>query len=264
MRWLGPHLPELQCVSASRLLREIRLVKSKEELDLIRKADQFSDEGMQIYKNAVKSGKTLIELETEVTHKTAVKAAEKYPEYLINVRVIHLQGIDEVGFVWNRSGYDGKKINGRDCLLANIVVMFNAYRVENERTFFVGEPTDRQKRIINVLTEAQREGIKMCVAGNKVSDIDSACMNIIEEAGYGDYVTHRTGHGMGLSGHEYWLDMPFNHRIMRAGMVTSVEPSIAILGYGGFHHSDTVIVGDREPEVVTKSSKNLEDLIIRA
>jgi len=263
-KWLGPHLPDLQCVDSSLLLREMRLVKCKEELDLIRKAGELSDKAMETYKNAVKVGKTLIELETETAYKISVNAAEKYPEYLIKITLGHLQGVGETGIIWNRSGYDGRKIKFGDQLIVYILVKFNAYSAENERMFFVGELTDKQKRIANIITEAHRKGIAACVAGNKVSDIDSACIRVIEEAGYGDYVPHRSGHGMGLGVHEYWLDMPFNHRIMKAGMVTSVEPSIGILGYNGFHHSDTVIIGDQEPEVVTKYSKNLEDLIVKA
>ena len=49
----------------------------------------------------------------------------------------------------------------------------------------------------------------MCVAGNKVSDIDAVSLKVIEDAGFGDYVFHRTGHGIGLGGHEYCDDMPF-------------------------------------------------------
>lgn len=56
--------------------------------------------------------------------------------------------------------------------------------------------------------------------------------------------------------------MPFNHRIMEPGMVMSVEPALFVYDLGGFRHSDTVIIGKDKPEVATKYTKELEDLII--
>jgi Xaa-Pro aminopeptidase len=73
---------------------------------------------------------------------------------------------------------------------------------------------------------------------------------------------HRTGHGKGLAGHEYFDDMAFNHRKLKEGMVTSVEPGIYIYGFGGFRHSDTVIVGKNKPENTTQYTKKIEDLTV--
>lgn len=261
--WVKPHLPELECVDASRLLREMRVVKCEEELDLIRKAGEFSDWCMEKYKEAVKVGKSWIGLEAEVAHIMAEEAAERYPEYLMSLMAVHPGIGEDTGLMWYPGGYHGKKIRKGDQLVIMMLVRFNGYGVENERTFFVGEPTDKQRKLMGVVNEAQKRGVEACIAGNKVSDIDSAAQKVIEDAGYGDYIVHRTGHGIGLGVQEYWLNMAFDHRVMKAGMVTSVEPSIAIYGYGGFHHSDTVIIGEEEPEPATKYTKELEDLIIR-
>ena len=62
----------------------------------------------------------------------------------------------------------------------------------------MGKPIEKQKRFFEVMSEAQRRGVEMCVAGNKVSDIDAVALKVIEDAGFGDYVFHRTGHGIGL------------------------------------------------------------------
>jgi Xaa-Pro dipeptidase len=96
----------------------------------------------------------------------------------------------------------------------------------------------------------------------KKSRLDAAALKVIEDVGFGDYVFHRTAHGIGLGGHEYWDDSSFNHRIMKPGMVTSVEPALYVYGLGGFRHSDTVIIGKDKPEVTTKYTKGLKDLII--
>lgn len=95
-----------------------------------------------------------------------------------------------------------------------------------------------------------------------MADIDSAGQRVYEAAGLGDYVFHRTGHGIGIGGHEYPDDMAFNYRPLVAGMVFSSEPALFIPGVGGFRHSDTVIVGKERPEPVTNYSRRLEDLIV--
>jgi Xaa-Pro aminopeptidase len=99
------------------------------------------------------------------------------------------------------------------------------------------------------------------ITGNPVSRADEAAQAVIEAAGFGDNINHRTGHGVGIIGHEYPEDMPFLHRPFMAREVYSAEPGIYIYGVGGFRHDDTVIVGDK-PEVLNKRSKALEDQIV--
>ena len=261
--WVKPHLPDLEVVDASKLLREMRLVKDEYELDLLRKSGDISDWAQDKMKEAIKPGKSHVEIGAEVAYAIAVEAARRYPSDVSIRPSAGFTGTGPEGAMphgW--CSPSGRKIQKGDSLLNGIGCGFNGYSVENERTWFVGRPTEKQKRFFEVMSEAQRKGVEMCVAGNKVSDIDAAALKVIEGAGFGDYVFHRTGHGMGLGGHEYWDDMAFNHRIMEPGMVTSVEPAIFVFGHGGYRHSDTVIVGKDKPEVLTKYSKELEDLII--
>ncbi len=94
------------------------------------------------------------------------------------------------------------------------------------------------------------------VTGNALASVDAAALAVIETAGYGPNVIHRTGHGIGIAGHEFPDDMAFNPRPLMANEVYSAEPGLYIYGLGGFRHDDTVIVG-AEPEVVTKAPKDL-------
>ncbi|MCS7364090.1 MAG: Xaa-Pro peptidase family protein [archaeon GB-1867-035] len=262
-RKIGLFLPELEIIDSSKLLREMRLIKCKEELDLIRKAGELSDIGQEFFKEAIEPGKTLLEIGAEVTYKLVKEATKRYPNYHIRVGAGGTGYGPFAAMPHGPGGYSGRKIKEGDVIVNGIGVRLNMYGVENERTFIVGKPTEKQKRFFEIATKAQVEALKMCVEGNKVSDIDAVAQKIIEEAGYGDYIMHRTGHGIGLGGHEYWDDMAFNHRILKAGMVTSVEPGIYVYGFGGFRHSDTVIVGKTEPEPATKYTKELEDLTVR-
>ncbi len=262
-RRLKPQLPDVNFEDASRLLREMRVAKCEEELDLIRKAGAISDWGQIRYKDAITVGKRWIELNAEVSYLMAKEAAERYPDYQVNVSAGGTGMSIFSALPHGPGGYSGRKIQKGDVIVNGTTARLNYYGVENERTYIVGEPTEKQRRVFNVMLEAQLKGVEMCVEGNKLSDIDAVAQKVIEDAGYGDYIMHRTGHGMGLAGHEYWDDMAFSHRKLKAGMVTSVEPGIYIYGEFGVRHSDTVIVGKDKPEVVTGYTKDLEYLTVR-
>jgi Xaa-Pro aminopeptidase/Xaa-Pro dipeptidase len=100
------------------------------------------------------------------------------------------------------------------------------------------------------------------VAGEPLCEVDAAAQAVIEQAGLGRYIIHRTGHGIGIAGHEEPADMAFNPRPLLAGEVLSSEPGIYIYGLGGFRHDDTVIVGLNGPEVVTTTTLALEEMVL--
>lgn len=257
---IGPYLPDLKCVNASNILREMRLIKCEEELNLIRNAAELTDWGQNKYFELASVGKRIYAHDTEVTHLIAVEATEKYPDYLINIRS-HAQDGGPYSAGGGYGGYRGYKIQKGDSIIYNCILSLNGYHSENERTMFIGEPTKKQRKAFEVMVEAHEKGIAMCVEGNKVSDIEAAAQGVIEKAGFGEYMTHRVGHGMGLSGHENWLNAGYNHMKMKAGMVCSVEPGFYFYLDSGYRHSDTVVVGKNEPEVVTKSTKDPDELI---
>jgi Xaa-Pro aminopeptidase len=143
-----------------------------------------------------------------------------------------------------------------------IVARLSGLVVESERTLFVGKPNDRQVSAFAAATEACEAAAEQMVAGTPVSHADAAAQAVYDKAGFGEYINHRTGHGVGIIGHEYPEDMPFLHRPFMENEVYSSEPGIYIYGLGGFRHDDTVVVGKKKPEVLTKRSKKLEDQIV--
>src|SRR5260370_23663950 len=96
-------------------------------------------------------------------------------------------------------------------------VRLNGMMTENERTFVVGKPSNEQAALYETARAANEAGAAAAVAGNPVSAIDAAAQAVIEKAGFGECILHRTGHGMGGQRHEYPDDMPFCHRALLAG-----------------------------------------------
>jgi Xaa-Pro aminopeptidase len=97
------------------------------------------------------------------------------------------------------------------------------------------------------------------IVGTPVAEVDAAAQRVIEQHGFGEHIMHRTGHGMGIAGHEFPEDMAFNYRPLIEHEVYSCEPGVYIYGVGGFRQDDTVVVGKTQPEVLTKRSKRIED-----
>ena len=137
-----------------------------------------------------------------------------------------------------------------------VFIRVNGLMVENERTWFCGKPSDEQRLAFDVAAEAQRAAIAELVPGRPVCAFDAAALRVFERCGYADRVIHRTGHGVGLAGHEFPDDTAFNQRPLEKNEVFSAEPGIYILSVGGFQHDDTVIVSD-PPEAVTHHPKDI-------
>lgn len=263
----GPisRVPELlrgnvELVQMEMAMRGLRMVKHEEELELIRQAGLLSDFGQECFKANIKPGRFVQELDYSVAAQILAEAGRRFPGEHVEVRIHTETGPDSAAPHGNGAP-TGARIQTGHVLVNVLIVRLNGLVVENERTWFCGRPSDEQVKAFLVAKEAQEAAIAQMVTGNSLANVDAAALSVIERAGYGEYVIHRTGHGIGIAGHEFPDDMPFNPRPLMANEVYSAEPGIYIFGLGGFRHDDTVIVGE-QPEVVTHTPKDLDSQIV--
>ena len=149
-------------------------------------------------------------------------------------------------------------------LVANVILRLNGMVVENERTLFCGPPADpRHAGLYEAALAANRAACVRFVAGTPVAEADRAACAAIEAAGFADHVFHRTGHGIGMKGHEYPDDMAYLERPFLEREVYSCEPGIYVHGLGGYRIDDTVIVGRNAPEEVLRTPRDLDWAIVR-
>jgi len=257
-------LSQTTIVDASELLQEMRLIKCKEELDLIRKCGPISDLGQKILMSEIRVGKAQLEIGADAVKNMQREVATKYLDAAAEIRAMVMGTGPVFSPMPHTTRGMGRKVKKGDSLIDITAVRLNAYGVENERTFIIGKPTEKQAKIFRAMVEAQKEALKLQKPGNKLSNVDAAAQKVIENAGYGDYIMHRTYHGIGLGGHEYPYYTAFMDRKIMPGMVLSCEPGIYIPGFGGFRHSDTVIVTEEGPELATKFPRDLESLTVKA
>ena len=138
---------------------------------------------------------------------------------------------------------DDSKGKHGDCVILDIGGMWKNYASDMTRTVFIGEVSERQKEIYNIVLEANKRGIEMAKPGNKMSDVDKACRDYITEKGFGEYFTHRTGHSIGLEDHEVGDVSLVNDEIIEVGQCFSVEPGIYLYDEGiGVRIEDIVLI----------------------
>lgn len=110
------------------------------------------------------------------------------------------------------------------------------------RTFGVGEVNPEQEKIHKIVQEANAAARAMAKPGIPCGDVDKTARDVIEKAGYGEYFIHRTGHGLGMEGHEEPYMRADNPMLLETGMTFTIEPGIYIPGKDGARVEDDVVV----------------------
>lgn len=137
------------------------------------------------------------------------------------------------------------------------------YASDITRTIVVGKPTQRQTEVWNLEKKAQDAAFAAMKIGAPCEVVDAAARKVIEDAGFGkNYglpgLPHRTGHGIGLEGHEWTNFVKGNTTKIAPGMCFSDEPTISIPGEFGIRLEDCVYIGDDGPHFFTKQSISIE------
>jgi len=243
-------------------LVDARAVKAPEELALMRGAAALTDFGQEAFFELARPGALIAEVDAETVRRMRVEAARRFPGSDVAARAFSLTGPASAAPHGTGAGSDARIERGHG--IVNIIIAsLGGYVVENERTLFVGAPSDAQRAAYACIREAQAAAVAACVPDAPVAGIDRAALAVIERHGYLDHVHHRAGHGIGLRGHDLPEDMGFNERPLRAGEVYTIEPGIYLWGVGGFRIDDTVVVGD-PPELLTSTPRDLEGVTLPA
>jgi Xaa-Pro aminopeptidase len=141
----------------------------------------------------------------------------------------------------------------------DIGALWDGYCSEMTRTVCLGPAPDRLKEIYAVVLQAQTAAEAALKPGMTGQQADKVARDVIVAAGFGDYFTHSTGHGIGLEVHEPpWVSPGKGEHELLPGMVFSVEPGIYLPGWGGVRIEDLVVMTEQGAEVLAQSHKRLE------
>lgn len=237
-------------VNGSHIVDYVRIIKDEEEKAILRESSRLNDLVMEELIPWVGKGLTEKELNDKVRE---IYKKHGITEVSFDPITAYAKGAADPHHVTD----DTKGKHG-DCVVLDIGGFYNNYASDMTRTVFLGEVSERQKEIYNIVLEANLRGIAAAKPGNKMCDVDLAARNYIEEKGYGEYFTHRTGHSIGLEDHEFGDVSSVNEDIIKPGQAFSVEPGIYLPDEGiGVRIEDIVIVTEDGCEVLNKFTKDI-------
>lgn len=233
----------------SRLITSLRTVKSDDEIVKIEKAQRIAESAFDDILKFIKVGRTEREIALRLDSLMLEYGAEA-----MSFETIVLSGK-------NTSMPHGvpsdKRVDSGDFVLMDFGAVYDGYHSDMTRTVCVGEPTDKQRKVYDIVLTAQKESIKRAKAGLRGSQLDSVARDIITNEGYGDCFGHSLGHGVGLEIHEYPNASPNSDCELLGNSVVTIEPGIYIAGEFGVRIEDFVVLKEDGCINLTKAPKEL-------
>ena len=231
-------------------LLDIRAIKAQEEIDAMQEAVNISEQALHKLMSQVKVGMTEAEIGSELSRILSDLGSEGEAFHPLvqtgpNSAVPHGNTTDRV-------------LNEGEFLLIDFGGKKQGYPADITRTFCFGEPSDELQKIFDTVVAANEAAIKVAKAGVTCGDVDKAARDVIEAAGYGEYFIHRTGHGLGLEGHELPQIASGVDDKLEVGMVFTVEPGIYVPDLGGVRIEDDVVVLENGVKILTSYPKTLK------
>lgn len=241
--------PEATFFRLDEQLNGMRNIKSEDELEKLRTAAQLADYAIEVGCKEIAEGKTELEILMAIEFAMKKKGAEK-----MSFDTMVLSGPKTA----SPHGTPGdRKIQKGDFILFDLGVVYQGYCSDITRTVAFGEPSDAQRDIYETVKKAEQAAIDLVRPGVKAMEIDKAARDVIDQAGYGEYFTHRVGHGLGISVHEFPSVTGTNELELEEGMVFTIEPGIYHPVITGVRIEDDVAVTADGVEVLTKFPKEL-------
>jgi Xaa-Pro aminopeptidase len=242
-------MPEAEQSLAGTVLRELRMIKSADEIKALRHAGAAIDRVHARMNDWLRAGRT----EREVGSDIAAAIVE--------------EGHSRVDFVIVGSGPNGasphhelsdRVIERGDPVVVDIGgTMPSGYCSDSTRTYCVGHVPDDFMKYYGVLQRAQAAAVAQVRPGVTAESVDAAARQPLVDAGFGEQFIHRTGHGIGLETHEEPYIVTGNTETIRPGMAFSVEPGVYFSGLHGARIEDIVVVTEDGVELLNQRPRDL-------
>jgi Xaa-Pro aminopeptidase len=233
---------------ASELLAPLRLSKTVDEQERVRRAGHMVSLGIDAALQHAHPGMTELELKRTIENTLWDHGAESVDFVLVQAGANSAIG--------HHSGNETELRHGEP-VLVDIAARLDGYFADITQQVFLGTPPPDYEDAYELVKRAQEEGVRAARSGARASDVDRAAAAVIQSAGFGDWTGPRTGHGIGLDVHEPPSVIEGDETELVPGTVITVEPGVYLPGKFGIRIEDTVIVTDDEPERVTRGARSL-------
>ncbi len=231
------------------LVESLRISKTKDEIKLMKKACEITDQALEYVLDFVKPGVVERDLEILLKNKMIELGADSYwPRFIV--------ASGERGAMPHGMASD-KVIKEGELVTFDIGCFYKGYSSDMTRTVAIGKIDTKLKQIYDIVYEAQKRGVEAAKAGMTGRELDSICRDYITGAGYGEYFKHGTGHGLGLDVHEDPRVNQANDKPLEVGACVTIEPGIYISGLGGVRIEDDIILTEDGCIILNEFPKEL-------
>ena len=240
---------DTELVPAGKLLTELRSAKTEEELAVMQKAQDITDQVFAEICEFLHAGVTESEVAAQLTYLQMKHGAEgnSFPPIVA-------------------SGANGsmphaiptaKPIQKGEFVTMDFGCIYQGYCSDMTRTVAIGQPSDEMRRVYDAVLEAQLAGIAATKAGVPGCDVHNAAWDVLKKYGYGDYFGHGFGHSLGIEIHESPNANRANTKPLPAGAVLSAEPGVYLPGKFGVRTEDVIFLTETGNRILTHAPKHL-------
>lgn len=249
-RYVKSGAPEADFPDASDVLADLRLRKDKAEVDAMRVAVKIAQDALEATIPQIKVGMT----EREVASELVMQLLKHGSESEMPFAPIVSAGPNSAN---PHASPTDRKLQTGDLLVVDWGAAYEGYISDLTRTFAVGEVDAECQKIHKIVQEANAAGRAAGKPGVPCANVDKAARDVIEKAGYGKYFTHRTGHGIGMEGHEAPYMRGDNMQILEPGMAYTVEPGIYLTNRNGVRIEDNMVITEAGAESLSDMPREI-------
>lgn len=247
-------LPDAAFVSATDILRELRVIKSEDDIAIMRRAGEITEAAFADVLKQLRLGMTELDIVSEVDYQLRKHGSlgPSFTTSLYNSGPAHpLRMGDRLG-TWHRP------INPPVSVLFDFGAVYDGWCYDYGRTVAFGEPDAQFREVYDLVMKSQQAGIAALKADQVTAEeADAAARRVIEQGGYGEAFRHRLGHGIGMDVHEPPFLTRTDKTLLREGMMFTVEPSIMNFEKFSARVEDVVVVRPGGGEPLTKGFQTL-------
>ena len=238
-----------QFVPVSGLIEKIRLIKTQEEINIIKVACEIADKAFSHILTYIKPGVTELDVSNELEFFMRKQGATSS-----SFDIIVASGLRSAlphGVATN------KVIEQGDFVTLDFGAYYNGYISDITRTVAVGEPSAKLVDMYNTVLESQLLALEKVGPGMTGREADAIARDYLVSKGYGEAFGHSLGHGIGLEVHENPGLSMRSTTVLEPNMVVTIEPGVYLPGIGGVRIEDDIVITDNGNEILTHSSKQL-------
>lgn len=247
-------LPTAQFSSATHLLRQLRVVKSEDEIAIMRRAGEITEAAFADVVAKLKHGMTELELMSEVDYQLR-RHGSLGPSFTTS---FYNSGPNLPLLFGQRLKTWPRVLTPPVSILFDFGGVYDGFCYDYGRTVSFGQPPEEFQRVYKLVMDSQAAGIAALKAGQATtSQVDVAARKVIEDAGYGEFFRHRLGHGIGMDVHEPPFLTKGDETPLQEGMMFTIEPSITQLNSFSTRVEDVVVARPNGGEPLTKGFQSL-------